>query len=340
MVVGIDDAMLIAAAASVASAGIGYAGTQSMNAANANINKSTMEMNWASQERAAERNVDMMREQNERSRYDQAVANVFNMNMWDKAAAWNAEQAGLARDFNASEAAKSRDWSSLMSSSAYQRAVRDMRSAGLNPILAYQQGGASTPSPTGASVSPASIGSGAPSAGASSSALSSPALGAPAQARMENTLGPALGSAMQGARTVMDLKQLAAMTDQTQAQTAYTTAATQQANSQTALNSAETVASLRRADLLTNQAAVSAAEIPLRGAQTAAASAQAVNQREQARTEEDRRTHLREQAGREITQQNLNRQAHQANQTYGRTGSFNPVEGVSQVLDSIRRSHW
>lgn len=33
-----------------------------------------------------------------------------------------------------------------MSNSSYQRAVRDMRKAGINPIMAFQQGGASTPS--------------------------------------------------------------------------------------------------------------------------------------------------------------------------------------------------
>jgi hypothetical protein len=43
-------------------------------------------------------------------------------------------------------------WEEKMSNTSYQRAMNDMMNAGLNPMLAYQQGGANTPSTSAATV--------------------------------------------------------------------------------------------------------------------------------------------------------------------------------------------
>lgn len=49
------------------------------------------------------------------------------------------------------EAQKNRDFQERMSNTAYQRAIADMKKAGINPVLAYSQGGADTPSGDSAS---------------------------------------------------------------------------------------------------------------------------------------------------------------------------------------------
>lgn len=63
-----------------------------------------------------------------------------------------------AMNFNSTEAMKDREWQEHMSNTAYQRAVEDMKKAGLNPILAFQNGGASTPGGSAATISGASMG--------------------------------------------------------------------------------------------------------------------------------------------------------------------------------------
>lgn len=69
---------------------------------------------------------------------------------------FNSAEALKNRQFQADEAAKQRDWYTEMSNTAYQRAVVDMQRAGINPILAYSQGGAAAATsgvPAGSSAS-------------------------------------------------------------------------------------------------------------------------------------------------------------------------------------------
>lgn len=93
----------------------------------------------------------------------QASQNRTNLQIATDTTSANMAEAQRNRDFQAEQVQQAQAYNTTMSNSAYQRAVKDMEAAGLNPMLAYTQGGASTPtSPTaggsqGQAVSPGQL---------------------------------------------------------------------------------------------------------------------------------------------------------------------------------------
>lgn len=152
------------------------------------------------------------------------------------------------QQFNSQQAQYQREWEQNMSSTAYRRGMEDMKAAGLNPILAYSQGGASTPS------------------------------GASASSNVENAMegvGQGVASAGQIARNAADLKQVMETTNttETQGQLNKATAALQAAS--TVLRAQETATSAAQMNKANAEAALTTESIENPKAQRALMGAQA-----------------------------------------------------------------
>lgn len=138
--------------------------------------------------------------------------------------------------WSADQAQKMMDFQERMSGSAYQRATADMRAAGINPMLAYMQGGASSP------------------------------VGAVGQS--QNILGAGVSSAMSALQLQLQTKQVGAQVANMLATTKNVEADTLNKAKQGGLISADTARSLA-------QKALFEAQVPYTQASAAQASANA-----------------------------------------------------------------